>query len=99
MKLGKATCPDNMLVDLLEELEDYETDKITTLLNDNHTTNTVEDTWKRPAADQKHVLGPDSRMRVDVEISSFKKERVASGNDACFLHTFSLSTVKLLCRN
>ena len=35
MKLGKATSPDSISVELLEALEDYDTDKITTLLNEN----------------------------------------------------------------
>ena len=36
MKLGKAIGPDSMSVELLEALEDYEIDKITTLLNENY---------------------------------------------------------------
>ena len=34
MKLGKATAPDNKSVELLEALEDYGADKITTLINE-----------------------------------------------------------------
>ena len=33
MKLGKATGPGSIIVELLEALEDYGIDKITTLLN------------------------------------------------------------------
>ena len=41
MKLGKETGPGSILVERLEALEDYRTDKITTLLNEIYDTRQI----------------------------------------------------------
>ena len=58
---------------------------------DNHTTNTVEDRWKRDK--KKYVLEQTAPMQVDGKISSFKKT-TCGVRDVCFSQTSPLSTVK-----
>ena len=50
IKSGKATGPDNISVELLEALEDYGTDKITTLLNE------IYDTDQIPPDNSKSIV-------------------------------------------